>query len=216
MINLDNIATVSAMNTKPVIGLLGGIGSGKSSVASILANLGCAVIDADQMSREVLDDQDIVDTIKIIFGADILTSDGMVNRAKLAEKAFSDAAVLDRLTAIVHPPVLRQTEALLTDYFAAPGISAIVLDVPLLMETNWHKRCDVLVFVDSEPSIRQQRVVQKGRFSADQIKKRENFQISLEKKKEIAQYIIQNNSDLSDLADQVARVYSAVMKNRGE
>jgi dephospho-CoA kinase len=203
------------MNAKPVIGLLGGIGSGKSAVASIFANLGCAVIDADRMAREVLDEPDIVNTVKTVFGADVLTSDGMINRAKLAEKAFSDAAILERLTAIVHPPVLKQTGKLMAKYMTAPGIPAIVLDAPLLMETNWHKRCDALVFVESEMAARQQRVTQNGRFSADQIKKRENFQISLEKKKEIAQYIIQNNSDLSDLADQVARVYSAIVKNRG-
>jgi dephospho-CoA kinase len=203
------------MNTKPVIGLLGGIGSGKSSVASILADLGCAVIDADQMARGVLDDEGVINAVKAVFGSDILTSEGGINRSKLAEKAFSDAAVLERLTAIVHPPVLEQAEKLLAEYLVIPGISAIVLDVPLLMETNWHKRCDVLVFVDSDASIRQQRVSQKGRFSADQIKKRENFQISLEKKEEVAQYIIQNNSDLSDLADQVAQVYSAIMKIRG-
>jgi dephospho-CoA kinase len=203
------------MNKKPVIGLLGGIGSGKSSVASILGDLGCAVIDADQLAREVMDDKDIVDTVKVVFGPEILTSDGTINRAKLAENVFSDMAMLERLTAIIHPPVLKQTERLLAEYLAAPSVSAVVLDVPLLMEANWHKRCDILVFVESELSIRQQRVKRNGRFSADQIKKRENFQISLEKKKEIAQYSIQNNSDLSDLAGQVAQVYSAIMKNRG-
>lgn len=203
------------MNTKPVIGLLGAIGSGKSSVASAFADLGCAVIDADKMALELLFQQDIIDQLRSLFGSDILNFDGAIDRTKLAKKAFSNEASLEQLTAIIHPPVLHQAQLLLNQYFVAPGVPAVVLDVPLLMETGWHTRCDALVFVDCLPETRYQRVVKKGRFSPDEIKKRENFQISLDKKKEIAQYIVQNNSDLSDMADQVARIYSAVLKAWG-
>lgn len=200
------------MNTKPLIGILGAIGSGKSAVATAFGNLGCAVVDADKMALAIIEKKEVIDSIIAIFGPEVVASDGSIDRAKLSEKVFSDAALLQKLNAIIHPPVLSQTEKLINEYFAAPDVPAVVLDVPLLMETGWHKRCDVLVFVESAPEIRYQRVAKKGRFSADQIKKRENFQISLDKKKEIVQYIVQNNSDWVSLADQVARIYSAVMK----
>ena len=200
------------MNSKPVIGILGAIGSGKSAAAKAFAGLGCAVIDADKMALELLQEQDILGAITDAFGSDMLTAEGCIDRTKLAEKVFSDGAALEKLTGILHPPVLSQAQTQMDRYFADPGVTAVVLDVPLLMETGWHTRCDVLVFVDSPLEIRQQRVAQKGRFSPEQIKKRENFQISLDKKKQIAHYIVQNDSDLSDLAEQVARVYSAVMK----
>jgi dephospho-CoA kinase len=153
------------MNTKPVIGLLGSIGSGKSAVALAFSNLGCAVIDADKMALELLCHQDIIDAIKSLFGSEVLNYDGMVDRAKLAEKVFSNEASLEQLTTIIHPPVLRQAEQLLEQYVTAPGVPAIVLDVPLLMETGWHTRCDKLVFVETSPEICRQRVIQKRHFS---------------------------------------------------
>jgi dephospho-CoA kinase len=200
------------MNTKPVIGLMGAIGSGKSAVASAFGQLGCAIIDADKMALDLLEKKDRIDTISEVFGGQVLNPDGSIDRKKLADEAFSDPASLEQLNSILHPTVLSQTQQLIDRYRAAPEVSAIVLDVPLLMETGWHTRCNVLVFIESLPEIRIQRVTQKGRFSADQIKKREKFQISLDKKREIAHYIIQNNSDLAGLTDQVARIYSAIMK----
>ncbi len=200
------------MQTKPIIGILGGIGSGKSTVAAAFGRLGCAVIDADKMALEMLIDKDVVGQIVDIFGPDIMLPTGEIDRKKLADRVFSSSDQLQKLNDIIHPRVLRQTEILLAQYQADDAVEAIVLDIPLLMETGWHTRCDVLVFVDSDLAVRQIRVHQKGRFDADQIKKRENFQISLDKKREIAQYIVKNNSDLSDLAEQVARIYSAVLK----
>lgn len=200
------------MQTKPIIGILGGIGSGKSTVAAAFGRLGCAVIDADKMALEMLIDKDVVGQIVDIFGPDIMLPTGEIDRKKLADRVFSSSDQLQKLNDIIHPRVLRQTGILLAQYQADDAVEAIVLDIPLLMETGWHTRCDVLVFVDSDLAVRQTRVRQKGRIDADQIKKRENFQISLDKKREIAQYIVKNNSDLSDLAEQVARIYSAVLK----
>ncbi len=200
------------MQAKPVIGILGGIGSGKSSVAAVFGRLGCAIIDADKMALEMLVDEDVGMQITDVFGPNVILPKGEIDRKKLADRVFSNPELLKTLNGIIHPRVLKQTETLLARYLADEAIPAIALDVPLLMETGWHTRCDVLVFVESDLAVRETRVRQKGRFDADQIKKRENFQISLDKKREIAQYIVKNNSDLSDLAEQVARIYSAVLK----
>jgi len=200
------------MQAKPVIGILGGIGSGKSTVAAAFGRQGCAIIDADKMALEMLVDEDVGRQIADIFGPDVFLPKGGIDRKKLADRVFSNPELLKKLNEIIHPRVLKQTETLLARYLADEAIPAIALDVPLLMETGWHTRCDVLVFVEGDLAVRETRVHQKGRFDADQIKKRENFQISLDKKREIAQYIVKNNSDLSDLAEQVARIYSAVLK----
>ncbi len=203
---------IAKMNSKPVIGILGGIGSGKSTVAVQFADLGCAIIEADKIAHDVLDNKDVIDTISTIFGADTLSPEGTVERSKLAEKVFEDAELLEKLQSIVHPPVMEQCEQLLARYLAAPSIPAVVLDVPLLMESGLDRRCNVLIFVESPPSACLQRAREQKGLSPEQIKKREKFQISLDKKRKIAHYIIQNNSDLSGLAEQVAQIYSAVMK----
>jgi dephospho-CoA kinase len=200
------------MKIKPVIGLLGGIGSGKSTVANQFANLGCAVIEADRIAHDVIENKDVVDTISSIFGSDVLSSDGMIDRSKLAIRVFEDAEQLEKLQAIVHPPVLEQCERLLTQYLSAPSVPAVVLDVPLLLESGLDRRCNVLIFVESPADQRFLRATAKKGLSQDQVKKRENFQISLDKKRQIAQYTIQNNSDLSDLAEQVAHIYSTLVK----
>jgi len=200
------------MNCKPVIGILGGIGSGKSTVATQFAKLGCAVIDADKIAREVLDNKDIINRISIEFGADVVSADGKIDRAKLAEKGFEDAEKVKKLNSIVHPPVLKQCERLLAQYLKDLSVPAVALDVPLLVETGWDGRCDILVFVDCPQTVRFRRAAAQKHLWPAQIKKREKFQISLDKKRNIAQYNVKNNSDVSDLAEQVDQVYSAIMK----
>jgi dephospho-CoA kinase len=199
------------MNKKPIIGILGGIGSGKSTVANQFVKSGCAVIDADKIAHEILDNSDIVNSISKVFGADVLSADGTIDRAKLAEKAFENAEQMEKLNSIVHPPVLERCEQLLAQFMKDASVPAVVLDVPLLLETGWDRRCDVLIFVESPWAVRLKRIADKTRHSEEQIKKRENFQISLDKKRHLAQYTVKNNSDLADLAEQVARVYTAVM-----
>lgn len=199
------------MIKKPVIGLLGQIGSGKSTVANQFANLGCAVIDADKIAHEIIEYKDVVDTISSVFGLDVLSSDGTVNRSKLAARVFEDIEQLEKLQRIVHPPVLEHCERLLNQYLAASSVPAVILDAPLLLESGLDKRCSVLVFVDSSSADCSRRAMAKKGLSREQIKKRENFQISLDKKRQLAHYIIKNNSDMSSLAEQVVLVYSAIM-----
>jgi dephospho-CoA kinase len=198
------------MKNKPVVGILGGIGSGKSTVANQFANLGCAVIQADKIAHEVLEEQGIIDTISAVFGRDILSSDGMIDRSKLAARVFENLEELEKLQAVVHPPIIDKCDQLLTQYLANSSISAVILDVPLLVESGYDKRCDVLVFVDCPDNQRFQRAAKKG-LSEDQIKKREIFQISLDKKRQMAHYVIKNNSEMLDLTEQVAQIYSAMI-----
>ena len=194
-----------------MIGILGGMYSGKSTVAAELAKLGCAVIDADSISHQLLDEKDVRAKVVRVFGKEILDDKGKIDRSALANRVFGDPAKLETLTGILHPLVMARVEQLITQYSSQPNVRAIALDMPLLVEVGWEKRCDHIIFVDCAPPLRLERAKNKGVFEADQLKIRENLQISLDKKKRIADNIVDNNSDLSGLSKQIANIFSTIM-----
>ncbi len=198
---------------KPVIGILGGIGSGKSSVTNEFAKLGCKVIDADKIAHKILDEKNIKEKVAEIFGKEILDSSGQIERIKLAEAAFGSKEKLDKLNSIIHPPVLAKIELLIEKYQQQPKTRAIVLDVPLLMEIGWHKRCDKLVFVDCKKSLRLNRIKTSRNLDEKQVKIREKFQISLDNKVAIADNTVDNNAGLPALARQITDIFSRIINN---
>jgi dephospho-CoA kinase len=203
---------VDNIGEKPVIGILGGIGSGKSTVAAEFAKLGCKVIDADKIAHELLEEPRVKGKIIGIFGRAILDSAGKIDREKLAEVVFDDADRLSSLNRIIHPLVLQRAEDLIEQYNRQNQVKAIVLDMPLLVEVGWDKRCDKLIFVDCEQKIRLDRAKKLG-FDKNQVKIRENFQISLDNKANLTDNTIENNSDFSVLAKQVVNIFSYIMYN---
>jgi dephospho-CoA kinase len=205
------MASVDKRGKKPVIGILGGMYSGKSTVTAELAKLGCAVIDADSISNQLLEEKDVLKKIVHVFGKEILDNKGKIDRSALANRVFGDPAKLETLTGILHPLVMARVEQLITQYSSQPNVRAIALDMPLLVEVGWEKRCDHIIFVDCAPPVRLERAKNKGVFEADQLKIRENLQISLDKKKRIADNIVDNNSDLSGLSKQIANIFSTIM-----
>jgi len=162
-----------------VIGLVGRIGAGKSTVARAFAARGAEVIDADRLAHEVLADPGAVAEVVDRFGADVLAEDGRVRRPVLAERVFGptaghDAALRD-LEAIVHPRVRARVEARLADVRAAEPAdrpAVVVLDVPLLMQAGWDGFCDRLVVVSCVDDVRQRRLDARG-WPADQRAARE-------------------------------------------
>jgi dephospho-CoA kinase len=196
---------------KAVIGIIGGIGSGKSTVAGQFAKLGCKVIDADRIARELLERADVIKKAKASFGQAICTSQGKIDRGKLAKAVFGDSAKIAILNEIIHPLVLARTEELIKEYNDQNEVKAIVLDMPLLLEVGWEKRCDRLIFVDCRAGLRLKRAEKMGIFSEETLKNRENFQISLDKKRTIADNTIDNNSGFEALAEQVADILSDVV-----
>jgi len=211
-------SVVGATGKKPIIGILGGIGSGKSTVAAEFAKLGCKVIDADKIAHELLDEPAVKAKIVGLFGRAILDSAGKIDREKLAEVVFADADKLSSLNRIIHPLVLQRADELIEKYQAEvgavrePPVQAIILDMPLLVEVGWDKRCDKLIFVDCEEKLRLNRA-KKLRFDKNQVKIRENFQISLDNKANLADNTVENNSDFSALARQVTDIFSYIMYN---
>ena len=196
---------------KPVIGIIGGIGSGKSTVATEFSRLGCAVIDADQIAHSLLNNVEIKQKIQDHFGPHLLTPGGDVNRKQLAEIVFRDPEKLSLLNSILHPQVLDRCEALLQEYGHSSRFHAIVLDMPLLMEVGWDTKCDHVIFIACDQDLRLERIRAKGPFSQRELEMRESFQISLDTKQLHADNTIQNNSDLSALAGQITEIFSKIL-----
>ncbi len=195
---------------KPIIGIIGGVGSGKSTVAAEFAKLGCCVIDADKIVHDLLDKPQVQEQVIALLGNGILNPQGSLNRSKIAEIVFKDSGKLEQLNKILHPLVLQRTNELIEKYNSENQCLAIVLDMPLLVEVGWRPRCDRLIFVDCDDKIRENRAKNKD-FEKNHIKNRENFQISLDKKKSIADNTINNNSDFSALVRQIAEIFSYIM-----
>ena len=198
------------MKKKPIIGILGGIGSGKSTVAACFAELGCVVIDADEIAHKILDEADISAKLIDRWGTEVLDSKGVVNRGKVAEHVFESEEELNFLNALVHPRVLERVEVLIDAHRSDSDISGIVLDMPLLVEVGWENKCIFLIFVNCSEDKRRERIAKNAIIDIEQLKKRENFQISLDKKKEKAHYVVSNNSDKSDMAEQIAQIFSSI------
>jgi dephospho-CoA kinase len=204
---------VGKAGKKPIIGILGGIGSGKSTVAAEFVKLGCGLIDADKIAHELLEKKSVKEKIINLFGRNILdSSEEKISRKKLADIVFTDSEKLSMLNGIIHPLVLKQVEELIEQFNQQNQVKAIVLDMPLLVEVGWEKRCDKLIFVDCEEKKRAERAKRMD-FDKNQLKIREIFQISLDNKATIADNTIVNNSGFSALVKQVADKFSYIMDN---
>jgi dephospho-CoA kinase len=206
---------VGKSKRKPIIGILGGVGAGKSAVAAEFAKLGCACIDADKIAHNLLENKDLRKKAVARFGRGILKRGGKIDRRKLAGIAFAGARNLAALNRITHPLVLQQVRELIKKANGQRKVAAIVLDMPLLAEVGWQKRCDRLIFVKCRRQIRVKRAKKAGILNLEKLKFREKFQISLDKKKSIADNTIDNNSGFSALARQVTDIFSGIMDKQG-
>ena len=192
---------------------MGGVGSGKSSVADQFARLGCKVIDADEIAHQKLEEAGIVHQVVSLFGEDILTESGGIDRAKLAQLVFCEGEGLSKLNGIIHPVVLARIEELINQYNDQSDVPAIVLDMPLLVEVGWEKRCDKLIFVECREQIRAERAKKKGILTKSELRNREKFQKQLDTKAALTDNIINNNYGYDELARQVAKIFSFMVEN---
>lgn len=181
-----------------VIGLLGGIGSGKSTVARLFAERGVAVLDADRHAREVVQSPPVVAALVARFGAGILDTTGALDRAALARAAFADEAATADLNALVHPEVRRR---LLVELHRS-GNRPVVLDVPLLLESPLASLVGTWVFVEASDSQREARVAARN-WPAGERQRREARQADLAAKRQRADYVLENSGSIDHLGRQV-------------
>ena len=190
-------------HNKKIIGIVGGIGSGKSTAAAEFARLGCAVISADKIVHEILDKTEIKDKIVRTYGENILNDKEIIDRKKLASIVFKDHHKLEALNNIVHPLVLERVQKLINRYQEDENIKVIVLDMPLLFEVGWHKKCDKIIFIDCNEKIRAKRVKNTHNFDENELKLREKFQFSLDNKRKLSDNTINNSAGLPELRKQI-------------
>lgn len=189
------------------LGLSGGIGSGKSTVAKILSNLGAVVIDADVIAREVLEPNQAGYQKAIeVFGESILDSDLRIDRKMLAELVFQDSNELAKLEAIVHPAVIARVAQIRN---SLPESTVVVYDTPLLFEKNLQGQFDKVLIVVTDSEHRKARLIERGLELTD-IEARIANQATDAQRRTVADFVIENNGSLEQLQDEVTKVWQQI------
>jgi len=199
---------------KPIIGIAGGIGSGKSTVARRFGEIGCLVIDSDEQVRQAYKDPEVLLQLRSWWGREVLLPDGSADRSAIAKIVFADPGQRERLEEMIHPKVneLRHQKMLL--HANDPQVLAIVWDTPLLFEVGLNRHCDAVVFVDCPLAIRLKRVKDDRKWGPEELARREKLQWPLDRKREISDYSIDNTADADNVRGQVREVLFRILARR--
>jgi dephospho-CoA kinase len=196
-----------------VVGLLGGVASGKSLVARQLCDLGAGLLDGDRAGHEVLRVPEVERLVRRRWGDAVFAADGHVDRRALARIVFAPPPdgprELEHLEQITHPKItdrLREQAAVL----AAAGMPAAVLDAPVMLKAGWNKFCDSIVFVDASREVRQARAQDRG-WSQEEFSAREAAQESLDVKRRLADTIVDNSGSAEATRAQVERLWQSLV-----
>jgi dephospho-CoA kinase len=192
------------------VALTGGIGSGKSAAGDFFEDLGAVVVDADQLSRDVIErGTDGFDELVATFGDEILTN-GILDRSKLGQIVFADPAARKTLEAIIHPRVAEAFDEIIED---SPEDAVIIYQIPILVETKGQDRFDYVITVEATLENRISRLKNRG-LKGYEIEARMKAQATDEQRAEIADLIFKNDGDLDSLLRQVENVYEDVLLPR--
>lgn len=202
------------MNTppagKPVIGLVGGVGSGKSTAAAELASLGCVVIDADAIGHDLLANADVRDAIRRRWGEAVFDSHGGVDRRALAKAVFNCRTELQALNEITWPRIGREIARRIALGLSDPSVAAVVLDAAVMCEAGWDRMCTHLVYVDAPARQRADRAAKRG-LGRRAWEKREKMQISLDSKRAKCYCTVDNSSSAYHLREQIRRAFQRIV-----
>jgi dephospho-CoA kinase len=194
-----------------VIGLTGGIASGKSTVSAKLKELGAVVIDADLLARDVVRKGEMAyNRIVQCFGADILLPNGEINRKKLGSIVFSDKEKLALLNSITHPEIINRIKKRIRE-LKAEGIKVIVLDAAILIEMGLHKYVDSVWVVTVDRDTQIKRLIERDRFDYREAENRINSQFSNEVRKKYADVIIDNNRPIEEVGKRLEELWNNIV-----
>ena len=182
-----------------LVGITGGIGSGKSAMAQMLADRGAIRVDADQVAREVAAEPAVIQRLIAEFGADLLDSYGNIDRRELGRRAFSSDDGRMRLEGIMRPPLSQAIWRTLERALQRAGNGIVVFDATLIYEWGSESRFDRMVVVDADDEKRIERALARGGLQEQEIRARMAQQMDPSEKKAKADYIVENNGDLGDL-----------------
>ena len=204
---------------RPIIGIVGGVGSGKSYVAGLFGELGCLVVDSDAQVREAYRDPRVGEAIRGWWGGGVFHADGTINRSAVAAKVFADLAEKRRLEGLLHPMIAAARERAMAAAAASDRqVLAFVWDAPLLFEAGLSAQCDAVVFVDAPLDVRLARVRATRGWDEAELLRRENSQMPLDTKRGLSDHHVENAADAvvdapgsNDLREQVRRVLSQIL-----
>jgi dephospho-CoA kinase len=199
-----------------IIGLTGGIASGKSAVAKALAQRGAVVLDADEVGHSVLQEPAVREALITRLGPEILLSDGRVSRRAVADRVFGESqeAVAERrfLERTLHPLILQRIQSRIEE-LGPEGAPAVVVDAPLLIESGWADMCQVMAFVDAPEEARRRRAATRG-WTAEELSRREAAQMPIQEKRRLCDFVISNAGSLEDLEVEVAKFWKAAILSK--
>jgi dephospho-CoA kinase len=199
---------------KPIIGLTGGIGSGKSTIAGMFGELGCLVINSDEQVQRAYHDPAVMSQIRKWWGDGVLQDDGQLNKRKISDIVFADPQQRKRLEELLHPRVAQLRDRQMDEAGDDPQVKAIIWDTPLLFEAGLQKECDAVVFVEAALAQRLERVARNRGWDEAELGRREKSQWPLDKKRKISDYIVDNTADADYVRGQVRDVLFRILAKR--
>lgn len=195
----------------PVIGLAGGIGSGKSAVAGVFASLGCVVSDSDADAKGLLHNPQIREKLVERWGVDVLDSAGAVDRGAVGRIVFVDSGEREWLESVIHPRLHAMRADRLAEAVSA-GARGLVIDAPLLFEAGLEGECDAVVFVECPFEERLRRVVTHRGWDASELARREKAQLPLDEKRRRSDYLVINAGDRASMEARVREVFDQILR----
>ena len=193
------------------VGLTGGIGSGKTTVAELFAELGARVVFADEISRHLLDvGQPGYEPVLAQFGPTIQLPDGHINRQALAQEVFNNPKALHILESIIHPLVAQEVAKIRA---TTAHDEIVIYESPLLIEKNIHLTCDAVIVVFANADVRLARLLERG-MNGDEVQRRMATQLDDESRIAVADYVIDNSGSRDELTSRVAEVWADLQASR--
>jgi dephospho-CoA kinase len=200
------------------VGLTGGLATGKSHVGTVLRDLGCFLVQADVLGHAVLEpDGEAYGAVVAAFGREILEENGeRIDRRKLARQVFGDLAQLERLNALVHPPVIAREEALIREAAVRDPEGIAVVEAAILIETGSYKRFEKLILTVCSEAVQVRRAMKRDGASEQEVRARLARQMPLAEKRKFADYVIDTSGSKAETAEQVRAVYNELRSLRSK
>jgi len=200
----------------PVVGILGGIGSGKSTVVRQVEDLRLQIIDADRIGHDLLSAPGILDQLRAAFDSSIFDDTGEVIRPRLAHVVFGEtpahANALSRLNQIIHPAIRQEIQRQILS--VPPGIDALIIDAALLLEAGWADQCSALIFIETPQVQRIERVKTNRNWTADELCRREQTQLPVSEKRSRCDYVVDNSGSPEQAGRQMTDILQTIIQKQ--
>jgi dephospho-CoA kinase len=196
---------------KCVVGLIGGIGSGKSRVAQLLAQRGAAVIAADELGHQALRQPAVKDALRQRWGPAVVDDHGDIDRGKLAALVFADSAERRLLETIVFPYIEQGIDAGIAQANLDPNVRFVVLDAAIMLERGWSSICDRIVYVHAPRAQRLERLARQRGWNEKEVRRRSRAQMPLTEKASRAHFVLDNSGSAEELTDQIEWLLASLL-----